>query len=149
LGVLDIVAGLSDNRLGIVTGRAIREVKNSREGSENVEAAVASSLGPAHWSAAHDDDDSFFSVRVTASPADQPPDSRNPQWCVFYDLSPRAPYGLRTKNIIPGNRAAQIAAPNVGARLQPLPGGGPWACGALPHYYGVDKPANQKIPCEP
>ncbi len=133
-GLLDMVAAVADDHAGLLTSRAIRAVQAEREGPETIGEVVARQLGDHQWSAVHDDDDSLFSVRVTAL-SHHPKDVQWAEWCVFYRFSPTGHLGVRVDAIIPASRTAQLLAPGVGMRLQPLPGGGPWSCTALRIYY--------------
>src|SRR5438105_12703753 len=79
IAIADIIGGIVDNELGIVTGQSIRNVRAYPEGASTIGAAVARLNPAATWTAKHDDDDSLLSVRVTAGSA---------EWCVWYDVSP-------------------------------------------------------------
>lgn len=131
IAISDIVGGVLDNEVGILTNRAINAVRASREGTSTIGAEVTRAHPHATWSAQHDDDDSLLSVRVTADSA---------EWCVYYEVTPGVvlPH-FSAAQIFPANRAAQILSPSLGSQFDPLPTTqGSWACSAIQWYFKKD-----------
>ena len=127
----DIIFGILDDGLGIVTVDAIRAVRSLPNGEGTIGSTLDRRSPPPRWSAIHDDDDSFFSVRVSANNAD---------WCVAYTLTLTPFPRMTIEDIAPATRAAQAVSGSLGAAYSDLPTNSSWACAAIRTYFKKTSP---------